>query len=104
VKACDVIVTENAGNAYTMVVLETVGGKVRRHVVGKVFAGTTNQSRAQLDALLADGEEPVCEVKYLYATDDDQLYQPVFVRLRDDKSASACTRAQLKKTNKAVAT
>jgi bifunctional non-homologous end joining protein LigD len=104
VKACDVIVTENAGNAYTMVVLDTVAGKVKRHVVGKVFAGTTNGTRAWLDALLADGEEPVCEVKYLYATDDDQLYQPVFVRVRDDKSASGCTRSQLQKTNKAVAT
>ena len=101
IKACDVIITENAGNAYTMVVLDTAkGGK--RFVVGKVFAGTTNETRAQLDALLSEGEEPVCEVKYLYATDDDQLYQPVFVRLRTDKDGTGCTRAQLKKTNKKV--
>jgi len=98
IKACDVIITENAGNAYTMVVLD--GGK--RFVVGKVFAGTSNESRKELDTLLAEGEEPVCEVKYLYATDDDQLYQPVFVRLRTDKGGDGCTRAQLKKTNKTV--
>jgi bifunctional non-homologous end joining protein LigD len=98
IKSCDVIITENAGNAYTMVVLDN--GK--RFVVGKVFAGTTNESRKELDSLLADGEEPVCEVQYLYATDDDQLYQPVFVRLRTDKGGAGCTRAQLKKTNKAV--
>ena len=98
VKSCDVIVSENAGNAYTMVVLD---GK-KRFVVGKVFAGTTNETRKQLDALLADGEEPVCEVKYLYASDSDQLYQPVFVRLRTDKDGAGCTRDQLLKTNKTV--
>jgi bifunctional non-homologous end joining protein LigD len=102
-KSCDVIVSENSGNAYTMVVLDAgAGGAVKRFVVGKVFAGTTNQTRQQLDALLADGEEPVCEVQYLYATDDDQLFQPVFVRLRDDKDGAGCTRAQLKKTDRTV--
>lgn len=102
-KRCDVVITENAGNAYTMVVVQPgPGGSVTRHPVGKVFAGTTNSSRQQLDALLADGEEPVCEVEYLYATDDDKLFQPVFIRLRTDKSGAACTRDQLRKTNKAV--
>ena len=95
------IITENAGNAYTMVVLD-VANQGKRLVVGKVFAGTTNESRKALDDMLAKGEHPVCEVQYLYATDDDQLYQPVFVRLRTDKGAEGCTRAQLKKTNKAV--
>lgn len=103
VKSCDVIITENAGNAYSMVVLDMSAGKSgKRFGVGKVFAGTTNESRKQIDALLADGEEPVCEVKYLYATADDQLYQPVFVRLRTDKDGAGCTRSQLQKTNKAV--
>ncbi len=67
-----------------------------------MFAGTTNASRKELDALLADGKKPVAEVKYLYATDDDQLFAPVFVRLRTDKAAKACVRAQLLKTDRAV--
>ena len=51
----------------------------KRFDVGKVFAGTTNESRKELDALLAAGQAPVAEVKYLYAT-ADQLQQPAFVR------------------------
>jgi bifunctional non-homologous end joining protein LigD len=95
IKSCDVVITENSGNAYTMQ-LEGVS-------VGKVFAGTTNASRAALDKLLASGKRPICEVQYLYATQDEQLYQPVFVRIRDDKSAADCKRSQLQKTNKSVA-
>jgi ATP-dependent DNA ligase len=64
-------------------------------VCGHVFAGTTNASRKDLDARLGSGEKPVCEVRYLYATDDHQLFQPVFVGVRDDKIANACLRAQL---------
>ena len=41
-------------------------------------------------------------MRYLYATDDDQLFQPVFVRLRDDKPGRLCVRSQLKKTNKSI--
>ena len=99
VKSCDVIITENAGNAYQMAVYD---GK-KRFEVGRVFAGTTNASRKALDAALGKGDQPVCEVKYLYATDDDQLFQPVFVRVRDDKPAKQCLRAQLQKTDKSVA-
>lgn len=99
VKSCDVVVVENAGNAYAMVVYD---GK-KQFSVGKVFAGTTTASRKDLDARLGRGEQPVCEVKYLYATDDDQLFQPVFVRVRDDKPAKQCVRAQLQKTDRSVA-
>ncbi len=98
VKTADVAIVENAGNAYRMVVFD--GGK--KFDVGKVFAGTTNASRKDLDASLAAGETPVAEVKYLYATEDDQLYQPVFVRTRDDKEPDECLRAQLTRTNKKV--
>jgi ATP-dependent DNA ligase len=69
-----------------------------------VFAGTTNASRKELDTMLARGETPVAEVKYLYATEDDQLYQPVFVRLRDDKDPDECLRTQLTRTNREVVT
>ncbi|MBA3540792.1 MAG: WGR domain-containing protein [Deltaproteobacteria bacterium] len=100
IKACDVVILENAGNAYQMAVYD---GK-KLFEVGRVFAGTTNASRKALDACLGNGEQPVCEVKYLYATADDQLFQPVFVRMRDDKPAKQCVRAQLKKTDKSVAT
>jgi len=43
-------------------------------------------------------------VKYLYATADDQLYQPVFVRVRDDKEPEACLGTQLKHTDRTVVT
>ncbi len=98
VKSADVVVLSNAGNAYLMAVYD--GGVLFE--VGKVFAGTTNESRRALDARLGEGDRPVIEVRYLYATDDEQLYQPVFVRLRDDKPAEDCLRAQLRKTSRAV--
>ena len=84
------------------VVIMIVFDHGKRFDVGKVFAGTTNESRKELDALLAAGESPVAEVKYLYATADDQLYQPVFVRLRDDKEAEECLKGQLTHTNRDV--
>lgn len=98
VKSADVVILENAGNAYRMAVYE--GNELRE--VGKVFSGTTNESRAELDSRLAAGEQPVAEVRYLYATEDEQLYQPVFVRLRDDKPGVECVRGQLEKTRRDV--
>ncbi len=97
-KSADVVILENAGNAYLMAVYD---GK-KLFEVGKVFAGTTNASRKALDAALARGERPVCEVKYLYATDDHQLYQPVFVAARTDKAAKECVRGQLVTTSRKV--
>jgi len=98
VKSADVIIVENAGNAYQMAVWD--GSKLFE--VGRVFAGTTNATRKELDARLARGEKPVAEVKYLYATDDHQLFQPVFVTIREDKIAKACIRAQLVRTDRTV--
>jgi len=98
VKSCDVVILENAGNAYQMAVYD---GK-KLFEIGRVFAGTTNATRKQLDAMLGEGSRPVCEVKYLYATDDEQLFQPVFVRIRDDKPEKQCNRAQLVKTDRSV--
>ena len=98
VKSADVVILENAGNAYRMAVY--AGDQLRD--VGKVFAGTTNESRAELDERLAAGEQPIAEVRYLYATEDEQLYQPVFVRLRDDKAAQECGIDQLQKTSRDV--
>ncbi len=98
IKSADVVIVENAGNAYRMVVYD----KNKPLEVGKVFAGTTNESRKELDARLARGERPVAEVRYLYATEDEQLFQPVFVRIRDDKEAKTCLRSQLAKTNRKV--
>lgn len=98
VSSADVVIVENAGNAYRMQVYEN--GKTRD--VGKVFSGTTNESRAMLDAALSKGKRLVAEVRYLYATDDFNLFQPVFVRVRDDKGEKACDFAQLKGTNRAV--
>lgn len=98
VKTADVVVLENAGNAYRMAVWD---GTVL-YDVGKVFAGTTNLTRKELDTCLGRGERPVAEVRYLYATAEHQLYQPVFVRIRDDKEGDACLRDQLVGTNRSV--
>jgi len=98
VKSADVFITANVGNAYQMAVYDE--GEVRS--IGKVFAGTTNESRAELDELLSKGERPVAEVRYLYATEQDVLFQPVFVRLRDDKEPDDCLLSQLVRTNRAV--
>ncbi len=98
VKTADVMILENAGNAYRMAVWD---GRTLFDV-GRVFAGTTNATRKELDARLARGEKPVAEVRYLYATDDHQLFQPVFVGIREDKIAKACVRAQLVRTDRTV--
>jgi bifunctional non-homologous end joining protein LigD len=98
VKTCDVVLTGNAGNAYQMAVWDAS----RLREIGKVFAGTTNATRKQIDELLVNGEQPVAVVEYLYATDDDILFQPVFVQLRDDKEGEECTLGQLVRTNRAA--
>jgi bifunctional non-homologous end joining protein LigD len=97
-KRCDVFITANVGNAYQMAVYE--GKKVRP--IGKVFSGTDNQSRALLDEMIAAGERPVAEVQYLYATDDDVLFQARICRLRDDKRPEDCVLSQLKHTRRTV--
>ncbi|MDP2344268.1 MAG: WGR domain-containing protein [Deltaproteobacteria bacterium] len=97
-KSADVVIVENAGNAYRMVVKEKKGW----FDVGKVFSGTTNESRAEIDKALAAGERVVAEVRYLYATADFQLFQPVLQRLRDDKEPDECGKDQLVQTNKDV--
>jgi bifunctional non-homologous end joining protein LigD len=98
VAAADVLIVENAGNAYRMQVYEK--GTLRD--VGNVFSGTTNESRAALDAQLAKGKKVVAEVRYLYATDSMNLFQPVFVRARTDKAEKDCVIDQLKQTNRDV--
>lgn len=97
-KSADVILISNAGNAYQMAVYD--GKKLRD--IGKVFAGTTNETRSIIDEMLEDGMQPIAEVRYLYATEDENLFQPVFVRLRDDKKAAECTRVQLIKTERGI--
>lgn len=44
----------------------------------------------------------VVEVRFLYATADDRLYQPRLVRLREDKHPRECTRDQLQYASKGV--
>jgi bifunctional non-homologous end joining protein LigD len=98
VSSADVVLVENAGNAYRMQVFH----EGKPFDVGKVFSGTTNESRAHIDAALGRGERLVAEVRYLYATADSQLFQPIFVRVRSDKKEKECVRAQLKSTNRDV--
>jgi bifunctional non-homologous end joining protein LigD len=98
VASADVLLVENAGNAYRMQVYE----KGRLRDVGNVFSGTTNESRAALDAQLSKGRKVVAEVRDLYATDSLNLFQPVFVRARTDKAEKDCLIDQLKQTNRDV--
>jgi ATP-dependent DNA ligase len=44
----------------------------------------------------------VIEIRALYASPDGLLYQPVMVRVRDDKSPTACTVDQLRYTDRTV--
>lgn len=44
----------------------------------------------------------VIEVRFLYATDDNRLYQPVMVRRRTDKDPLACTMDQLRFTDRRI--
>lgn len=46
----------------------------------------------------------VIEVKYLYASENDKLVQPTWVRPRFDKTANECKTSQLKHTSKEVIT
>ena len=103
VKTADVALIKNAGNAYLMAVYDPDEAEDARREIGKVFAGTTDATREEIDARLKAGETPVAEVRYLYATDSDNLYQPVFVRLRDDKEPEACLLTQLVHTDRSVA-
>ena len=92
------VVPENTGNAYQMAVFDDNG---KRQEVGKVFSGTTSKLRKTLDAMLSGSEAPVAEIRYLYATKDSILFQPVFVRLRTDKSSGDCVLSQLEYTCRA---
>jgi ATP-dependent DNA ligase len=40
--------------------------------------------------------DDVVEVKYLYSTDKNKLYQPIFIRRRTDKTKDECSVTQLK--------
>lgn len=44
----------------------------------------------------------VVEVKYLYATSSNRLYQPIFTRLRNDKHAEECGMNQMIETCKTI--
>lgn len=52
------------------------------------------------DAIGLVKENDVIEVKYLYASNDHKLVQPIWVCLRTDKHPAECTTDQLKYTNK----
>ena len=43
---------------------------------------------------LKESQSAIAEVEYLYATPDNKLYQPVFIRWRPDKTLADCTLSQ----------
>lgn len=66
--------------------IEVGGCKLPEHVVGSIVVGD------------------VLEIEYLYGTENYHVYQPVFLRLRDDKDPFECVLEQLIQTNKEVLT
>lgn len=93
VKTCDVVVMglNRKGKAESMTIgLYDEHGSLRETGGCRIlprFAG-------QID--LGD----VVEVRYLYATEDNKLYQPVLVHLRPDKKPEECGLWQTVRTNK----
>lgn len=75
----------------------------RRSVSMELNDGTQLGSVATSDRVLetlAPGD--VIEVRYLYLGVNGKLYQPAFLRKRNDKAANECVTNQLKPTNKGV--
>jgi ATP-dependent DNA ligase len=87
------------GTSYQMAVKDEAGND---REIGRVYTGTTAGERKKLDTILQRGNRPVVEVRYLYATDGDILFQPVYVRERTDKTANECQFSQLVRTNREI--
>ncbi len=68
---------------------------------GSVDIGSVTMTPANLDRVK---QFDVVEVKYLYVDDpkEPRLYQPAFLRIRDDKDPEECLTSQLKYTSKEV--
>jgi len=98
-KTADVFLTGFDGKAYQMVVIDEDGND---REVGRVYTGTTVSERKKLDIYLQKKHRPVIEVRYLYATEGDILFQPVYVRVRDDKIPGECRLSQLVRTNREI--
>jgi bifunctional non-homologous end joining protein LigD len=98
-KTADVFLTGFDGKAYQMAVKDADGNT---REVGRVYTGTTVGEREKLDILLQNQQIPVIEVRYLYATEADILFQPVYVRLRNDKLPVECRIDQLVRTNREI--
>lgn len=89
------------------VVVTTVGRLGKNSVAISVYDDLGNLEdvgactvQPKMLGLLRVGD--VIEVRYLYATDENKLFQPAFIRKRDDKSAGECTLDQLEYTDKSV--
>lgn len=65
-------------------------------------AGIIDVGRCSLLGKPAVNVGDVVEVKYLYATDDNRLYQPRLMKVRTDKHASECTVDQLVHTDRTL--
>lgn len=88
------------------VIVAQVGRQGKRSIAcamfdngGLIDVGAVTVTEARLKELKIGD---VIEVRYLYATKDRRLYQPAFVRIRDDKTPQECTVDQLKIVNKQV--
>ena len=97
-KTADVVLAGWNGKAFQMAAYD--GGKLRE--IGKVYTGTTDEDRKAIKGILAAKMPVVAEVRYLYATDGDVLFQPVFVRFRTDKAPRECLLSQLVRTNREI--
>ncbi len=98
-KTADVVLTEWKDNAFQMAVYDKTGKLVE---IGRGYAGTTEESRRTLRRDLDADKPVVAEVRYLYATEGDILFQPVFMRRRQDKTPTECLLSQLVRTNREI--
>lgn len=95
-ESCDVVVSElwREGKHSMAVEVYDAHGK-------PVDIGSVTMTAANLGAVNVGD---VCEVKYLYVEDlgSPRLYQPAFLRKRDDKDPEECLLTQLKVTSRDV--
>lgn len=95
IKTCEVVVAElnRKGKAESMSVgLYDESGTLREVAGCRILPQFTGQIK------MGD----VVEVKYLYATENHKITQPVLLRLRPDRRAEECTMDQLIYTDKSV--